>query len=63
MAVFEGGLKHCLEVAILMYEEGRATGLFNEDLAVESWSRLSKAFYYTKDVEDVEKAIKIDGGT
>ena len=28
MAVHESGLKSLLEVAILMYEEGRATGLF-----------------------------------
>ena len=59
MAVHESGLKSLLEVAILMYEEGRATGLFNESLLWNLGHAYQKRFAGTKAVEDVELAIKM----
>ena len=57
MAVYEGGLKSLLDVAILMYEEA-APRLFNESLLWNLGNAYQKRFSTSKEVSDVESAIK-----
>ena len=47
-----------IDVAILMFEEGKATGLFNENLLWNMGHAYQKRFSLNKNVEDVEAAIK-----
>lgn len=58
MKVHESGVKGMLNVAILFYEEGRATGLFNDDLLWNLGHAYQARFQQTKAVEDIESAIK-----
>ncbi|TVR46134.1 MAG: tetratricopeptide repeat protein, partial [Planctomycetota bacterium] len=57
MKVYEGGLKGLLDVAILLYEEGRATGLFHANLLWNLGHAFQARFQLHKKVDDIEAAI------
>jgi tetratricopeptide (TPR) repeat protein len=57
-AVADTGLKVMNDVAVLFYEEGRSTGLFNNDLLWNLAHAYQAQFAATKEVEPLEKGIK-----
>jgi len=56
--LYESGVKSALDAAILFYREGKATGMFNQDLLWNLGHALMEQFKQTNDPDPLEQAIE-----
>lgn len=57
MKIFDAGTKSMLDVALLFYEEGRATGLFHKDLLWNTGHAYYAKYQQTQEQESLERAL------